>query len=300
MTFKGECPLIELRLFYIAVILIFMIGVRLVGEGFFSNSLTKQVRYRKDAAYRIISLKEDLLDRGIDPLFLKLGLKVSMRRYMAIRKIMLSAMLLLSILKACEADYRHSLLLFLIMLLALRLSSPKLQNNKGKKTFFAGITDMALKRRNDRLDEELTGIIIQMKNIIISKKTGISAVYILTRLIPFTNLSKDAFTASLRYVRQGKMAEAASAFSMRFGTKLGEAFSRVILNLDSLPPAEFLEQLTNLQKTAMEQHNTRKEKHLMNMQNLKRSLAYLEALLVMGIFIYLITADSLKILNTLN
>ncbi|WP_206457886.1 hypothetical protein [Anaerovorax sp. IOR16] len=258
----------------------------------------EHISSRRGVSYQMEKLLEEIRDKSEDLMFRQIGLKLSLRRYNAIRKLLLIVIGLLAIMYVMKGDIDFSIRLILFGIGLYYLLSSKEKFGR-RKTVFARFCDAFSKRRGCAMDEELTGIIMQMKNIILSKKNGTSADYILTKLIPFTNFSKAAFQTALYFVRQGRVSDAGEAFEERFPTSLGKSFARVMVKLDELPPEEFLKQLTIVQNNALEEHRTREEKKLVHIQHIKLMLAFCEAILIMGNFVYLVLIDTLDAMSFL-
>lgn len=290
--------IVEMKVAYcISMVTLFLVGMWCL-LGLHLKAGVETIASRRGLTYQMEKFLDELRDKSDDPMFQRIGMNLSLRKYNAIRKLILLIIITLAVCHALKGSLMIGVKLLLFGMAVYLVLSPRKTFGR-EKSLFVRFFDHFATRRAHALDEELTGIILQMKNIILSKKSGTSADYILTRLLPFSNLSKAAFQTALSYVRQGRMQEAGTGFSERFGTPLGTSFARIIVKLDELPPQEFLKQLTIVQNNALEEHSTREEKKLVHIQHMKLMLAFSEAILIMGNFVYLILIDALKSMSCL-
>ncbi|WP_312648903.1 hypothetical protein [Aminipila sp.] len=284
--------------YYTVIVIMFSAGVYLTCKGFLGDKSMMPVRYRDGPAYRVRKIKSILMDKKQDDLFASAGINMNIEKYNLIRKVVIVGLLLLGILKLMHGDIVTTRKFLVLGLFLYYLTYPK-EMVHGRKTLFYIIMTRLKKRRAEMMDEELTGIIMQMKNIIISSGEDISANYILTRLIPFTKLTRKAFISALRYIRQGENETATTSFEETFGTKLGSMFANVLVKLDELPAEEFREQLNVIQKKAESDRRTRKNKKMTKLNTIRYMFALAEAFIIAGNFMYLIVIDSMKTLELL-
>lgn len=285
-----------ITVYYIAVLTTFLTGVYLIYDAFVIEKGAMQIRYRAGPIYRFKKIKSAVMDTGQDQIFAKAGVKLTMRKYIALRKICFLAFVLFGIIAMLQNNYFGAKISILAGLSFYLMSYPN-REIRSRKTVFSKVLLRLQHKRANAMDEELTGIILQMKNIIVSNSQDMSANYIITRLLPFTKITEPVFSMSLMYIRQGEMQKASKVFEDMFGTKIGSSFSQIIIKLDELPPKEFLDQLDLVQKRAIAEHRTRKEDKKVRVNTLRRLFALIEAVLIMGNFVYLILIDTLLIMD---
>lgn len=281
--------------YYVITLILFFAGIYFICIGFSAKSTLMPVRYRDGPAYRFEKWKRDLMDQNRDEIFVSAGIHISMKKYQAVRQMFMVIILCISILKLLQGRTEDVQNLITAGVLIYYLTYPK-QMAFGRRTPFWLIMAGMKKRRADRLDEELAGIIMQMRNIILSRNQHLSANYLISSLIPFTKLTKKAFTTALRFIRQGEIQAAAENFEKIFGTNLGSSFAAVLVKLDELPAEEFREQLDVIQKKAESERRTRRNSKAARINAVRYSFAMMEAFIIAGNFMYLIVIDSIKTL----
>lgn len=285
-----------ITVYYLAVLTSFIAGVYLIYDAFVIQKGAMQIRYRAGPVYRFKKIKSAVMDTGQDQIFVKAGLKLTMRKYRALRKICFLTCILIGIAALLQNKYFGAEISISTGIIFYTISYPS-REFRGKNTIFSKVLLRLQSKRANAMDEELTGIILQMKNIIISNNQDMSANYIFARLLPFTKITEPVFSTSLMYIRQGELQKSGNVFEEMFNTKIGSSFSQIIMKLDELPPKEFLEQLDLVQKKAIAEHRTRKEDRKVRVNTLRRLFAILEAVLIMGNFVYLILIDTLLLMN---
>ncbi|MFV0516529.1 MAG: hypothetical protein ACK5MV_03970 [Aminipila sp.] len=281
----------------IAIILIFAIGVYMALTAFNFNSSPISIRYRDGPLYRYKKIKSALMDNSRDYIFESAGINLSIKKYIVIRKLCFSVCIIYSLFQLAKGDIYGTQKLLIISIAFYYITSPKETMNGRTSPLYYVLTKLR-SRRLEKMDEELAGIIMQMQNIIISND-NMSADYLMTRLLPFTNLTKQAFAMSLRFVRQGDARMATTSFSKHFGTKLGESFANIIVKLDVLPADEFKEQLRAIQKRAESERRTRRDSKNTRLNTIRYMFAMAWAFIIAGNFLYLIVVDSMKALTLL-
>ncbi len=283
---------------YAVMLIIFATGIYMTFQGFIAGRGMFPVRYRDGPLYRFRKVKTSLMDQRQDYIFSDAGINMNINKYQTIRKLILLFFLFLGVLNLIKGDVIEARKYLLWGIIIYYLSFPK-EKQHGKKTLFYYALYRLKKHRADAMDEELTGIIMQMKNIIISRQEEMSANYILTRLVPFTKLTKKAFIEALRYIRQGENEKACKNFEKTFGTKIGTMFANIIVKLDELPVNEFIEQLGSIQKKAEAERRTRKNSKKTKINTIRYTFALSEGFVIALLFMYLIAIDSMKALELL-
>ena len=262
-----------------------------LGYSFIKDQFFNQRTIRRATGFII-----DLKDTGGDDIFENVGIKLSMRRYLAIRNgifIILAMLALSSYFKAglfMLMKYSFAAVSFYVV------TYPK-EYFHGKKTPFKYILESLRKRYLDAKDAELMSVISQMKNLTLTHQgSPISAVAILTGLMRFTRLIKPIFAKTVTLLMRDKTKEACDYFEKAMGTRLGSNFATIILKLDALDPIEFIEQLEIFQLAVIENKKTKKIKRQENSSNILFVLASLLVLLITMNFIIMVTGSALIII----
>lgn len=283
-------------LYYLFLLTVFLIGVFLTSEA------TKDdggIRYKRSIGARrsINNFVSALSDKSADEVFQKIGLKLSIRKYTAFRNATTILILAFSLTKLVNWQTDSFLKVVLFAIGFYFCTYPK-DSFKGKKTPFKMCLDTIYRKKLQKKDEELSSVITQMKNIILSQQNQlVSADYILTRLLPYIVISKPVFIQTLSLVRKGRKEEAANHFAKGFGTKLGTDFSKIILKLDELDPAEFLKQLDIFQTSVQENKETNRERRGQNAKGIIYLLASVELALMVFNFMYIILMDTVELMK---
>ena len=279
--------------FYLLILLLIIEGVFLMKESFLGGrkNIVRHQMSLKRGAKRIIT---DLKDSGTDEIFVNAGIKLSVKKYMAIRNLALLLLFCMAALSLLSGDLRGGSRLVLILAAGFLLSYPK-SMVRGKKTPFKMVLDVMYKNRQDRKDEELFSVVSQMKNVILAHNaSAVSSDYLFTKLLRFTNISKPIFLKTQNLIIMGRKDEAGKFFSEAYGTKFGKDFSRIIPKLDELHPKEFLDQLILFQNNMRELYQTKKENRQNRNMLIMTALSTLELTIFMLNFMYLVFVDTLQ------
>lgn len=250
---------------------------------------------------RTTQLREQIFNKKSDPVFERAGIRLSVKRYKMFCLLIVSVMLLFSFLKVIKGDLTGCSKTLLLALLFYVLTTPREHYNFGKKIYktpFGAVLDMLYARRLDAMDTELASVISQMRNLIVSwSGQSRSAEYILSRLLPYTKLTRPVFLQTQSLIIQGQYDAAAEIFASNFRTKLAKDFSRVLPKLDRLPLEELLEQLNILMSNASVKRETRKEQKLQQSKMIIFLLASLELILIIGDFVYIVLYDCMAMMT---
>ncbi len=165
------------------------------------------------------------------------------KRYKRIRNILFALFAFLSIYKMSIA-FTNGLILLLLSVALYFLSAPKDYFGK-KETPYKKCKDLFIKKRRERLKQELIGITIQLKNLLLSAagEKSFSTTYVLNRLLPYTKSTKKYFVDLTILHSVGEKDKAISLFENAFGTKQAADFVNILLKLDELPAQDFLPQI---------------------------------------------------------
>lgn len=284
------------NIFYLCFVGLLGIGSMWIYEGF---CLPAAVRSRTllSRGKRVITT---LKDREADEIFLQAGIRLSVKKYQMICNVITAAIFVYAMVQILDNQFMTGLKIAVIAVGFSLLTKPKeFLWGKIKSPFHWALTSFT-KSYQERKDMELANLITQMRNLILSwGDMNRSTSYLLTRLIPYTSITKPILLQTHLLIMQGRREEAASFFSKRMGTKLGNEFSKILVKLDSLPQTEFLEQMNVLMANLEERRETKKEQQLQRSKMIIFLLASAEMLLIMFDFIYVILYDSILSINML-
>lgn len=234
------------------------------------------------------SLLTGIRDQSGDLIFQSAGVRLSLRRYNAIRD---AGLILISIIALAElfgGDYGSAAKTLGYGALIAFVTYPK-ERVFGRRSLFKMALDLLRKSYLESKDLELMSVITQMKNLSVSNRDKpISAVFMLKELMRFTKITKPVFGKTTTLLIRDGPKEASLYFADTFGTRLGENFATVILKLDELNPVEFTAQLELFQISIRELKKTRKNKRQENEANLMFVLASLQVLIITMNFIMMV------------
>lgn len=116
--------------------------------------------------------------------------------------------------------------------------------------------DKDLKKKQDF---ELSSIIIQLQNIALSQQDEPTTLsYMLTRVVRFSQYTKVAFIRMISFIDQAKEEEAKNAFIEEIDTPLSRDLAYVLIKLDSINPAEVVDQFKILEERVKNDNITNK------------------------------------------
>ena len=280
-------------LFYWFLLLIMMIGTFFIKESLL-GSRKNMVRHQISIRRSFKRLSTDLKDAGTDEIFMAVGVRLSMKKYLAVRNLVLLLLLCMAAVSFISGDLRKGARMTLMLTGIFIISYPKSRIME-KKTPFKMVLDVMYKNRQDRKDAELFSVISQMKNIILSHNvSAVSSDYLFTKLLQFTNISKPIFLRTQNLIIMGRKDEAGRYFAEAYGTKFGKDFSRIIPKLDELHPKEFLNQLILFQNSMREMYQTKKENRQSWNMLIMTALSTLEITIFILNFMYLVFVDTLQ------
>jgi len=244
-------------------------------------------------ARELFAKKKDRLVTGIrdhsgDLIFQNAGVKLSLKRYNAVRDTGLILGSIIAIATLAAGHYSSFAKVLGYGALITFATYPK-ECIFGRRTPFKATLDLLRKSYLESKDLELMSVITQMKNLSVSNQDKpISAVFMLKELMRFTKISKPVFGKTIALLIRDGPKEASMYFADTFGTRLGENFATVILKLDELNPVEFTSQLELFQISIRELKKTRKNKRQENEANLMFVIASLQVLIITMNFIMMV------------
>lgn len=281
-------------IYYLAVIAAGMKAFSLIYDGFIMGTV---IAYKPSIKRSINKLLQNMSDKNADEVFKRVGINLSIQKYTAYRNIVMISIIILAFLKATGGDTTITLRILIYAVGFYLITDPK-DTLKGHKTPFKYFFDSIYSGRLAKKDEELMTVISQMKNLILSHGTNsVSTDYIITRLIGFTNISKPNFIQALALIRKGEREKAFEVFSKDFGTKLGTDFGKIMVRLDYLPAAEFLDQISILQESIKGKRQTLKERKIQQKKMMVYVLASLELSIIIFNYIYIVLTDTMQIMK---
>ena len=282
-------------IYYLCIVVLVCIGYSWIYDAFV---LGEAVKYRPSVKRTTNKLMNVLSGEFNNEIFMKVGLKLSVKRYVAYRNMAAIVLFILALLKASTGDSEYCTRLLIVTLILFLLSAPK-ESRKGKPTILKKMIDVVAAKKLQIKDDELVVVIGQMKNQILSTNAeSLSTDYLLSRLMHYTKISRPNFILALGYIRKGEREKAGNVFMKDFGTKLGVDFGRILIKLDYLPATEFLEQINLLQETIQSKRETLKARK----QNSKKILAYtLAAVFISTIimnYVYIVLYATMEVLKS--
>lgn len=139
------------------------------------------------------------------------------------------------------------------------------------KTSFYSILEKKLsKKKKELLVRELSGLCIQLKNIIITERGNVSSARALQKLIRYSKVAKPYLINFMSDILKGDGVEGAKQFEDEMGFKLAGNFSYIILKMDTLPSAEFLNQLNIL----LEDFNMQRDTDILKRQETLKNFTF--------------------------
>ena len=113
------------------------------------------------------------------------------------------------------------------------------------------------------VERELYGSGITLKNLaIVYKDQPLAAEYMYEMLMDNTRVLKPVYQEMLNLYRNGRYEEAFAVFGERTGTRSGKHFAMVLSKLDSINPAELIEQMEVFQDMMSEERMTEATKEV--------------------------------------
>lgn len=265
----------------------------MIYDGFFSVGNIKQ-RVKPSKMYKnFLESFSDKPDKSNDEIFSKIGFGLSKRRYSAYRNLIALIILGWSVFKVIAGHPQSTVKILILLLIFMFLTTPKNIIIGKKKSPFKMTMDFLYKRRKSQLDNELINIIAQMRNLMLSNQTALSADYLLTRLVPYTNKSKPIFIQTHSFMQKGRKQDAAKYFGEAYDTWLGKEFAQILAKLDMLPAYEFLQQIEILQSSIDDIRETEEERKRESKKTIIFTFAAVQMILIIFDFIYIVLKDSI-------
>lgn len=191
-------------------------------------------------------------------------------------------------------------IMFLLFVFILYLASSPVENFGKRRSLYKVGKDAYRNFRREGLKQELIGITIQLKNLIVSapEKTY-STNYVLSRLIPYTKRTKSYFTDFSLLYSAGEKEEGIILFEDGFGFKQATDFITILLKIDELPANEFLPQIDVLLTSFWEENETYQEKKLERQTSLLFSLSSAEIMALILDFVVVVIMSTLMALSNI-
>ena len=269
------------NIYIVSTTLFLIIGIFLI----YDNSIRKNVLKQKGSLRRTAhEIAGGIRDKNIN------------KKYEAIRNLITLLLLLISCVTVFS-NVKKGVMLLLVSLAIYFFSQPE-DKILGRKSPYRKGKELIKKTREEALKQELFTITVQLKNLIISGDgKSLSVNYVLSRLIPYTNLSKPYFTQLLMLNMKGMGTEAQSIFSDNFGFKAASDFAYILLKLDELPASEFLIQIDAVLTELKEERNTYFAKKQVMTENLLFTLASIEIVALLINYMVLVLVNTIGMMQ---
>lgn len=192
-------------------------------------------------------------DKYICDLLKKSGFSISLSTYYRIYqkiKIFFTIFLFIYIIRVLFTGTLYfTELIVILLVLSISLGGLKIGKYYTPVGLIFKYIDKSLKHK---VDKELYSIIIQLQNISESQTTyTFNLTYILTRIIRFASLTKNAFIRMISYIDVNEIEEAKRVFEYeQLNTNLAENFINTIIQFDYIKPDEMKIQLKVLEDKA--------------------------------------------------
>lgn len=272
-----------------------------IGVLFFIDIIPRRnknkIRFKKNIRKNVKSFFSDIKNTDQDLIFRNVGIKLSIKKYAAIRNLMMIIMTMTVCLSFIGGDLKEAKNLILLTIALYFVSVPR-DAFMGRKTPFKWTLEMMRSEYLNKKDDELIAVITQLKNLATLKsEQDYSADYIIQNLMRFTVIIKPILARTLSLMRLERKKEACDYFKNELGTKLGDDFSIVLLKLDDLDTSDFLNQLELFLETVKEKRATRQSNKQQNLSYLVFLLASISVFCVFANFMYITFVDLTKALS---
>ena len=284
------------QIYYMGVILLAYFAFNLIWDSLFSKNIIKQKITLRGLYSDFIN---SFSDKNYDQDLVKAGIKLSIKKYIAYRNLLLLLMLVIAICnlyqKRNDITFKWLVACYILMF----LSTPKQEIIKGKRSPFKVTVDWIYRKRQQALDNELISVISQMRGMIVSNGKNISGDYLFTRILPYTKISKPIFTQVHSFLMLSRKEKAAEYFVESYGTKLSSRFASIILKIDKVESKELLKEMEIIQKSITEEKKTLSERKRQTKMSIIFTVACVQVALLIMNLIYIIQMDAVSILKTL-
>lgn len=246
------------------------------------------MRFKKNRYKEVVDyLKVQLDEKEIDKHFTESGLNITTLKYQLVRHLIFIIWLMLLIYIRITTNYLSFNRLFLAAILYV-VTTP-VETILSKKSPFIIILDELAKEYKKKKDSEVYRAISQLKNLAIAQqKHPVGADFIIEQLSKFANLTRPAYIKVLSLWRLGKNEEAIQSFGDEIDTRLGREFGNILLKLDELNPAEFIEQLEIYQGNIKNERSTERQKRNELISNIIYTPAVISSLVILLNFVVVV------------
>lgn len=245
------------KIYLLVVCMAMLYGLSLTS----SLKLKSWQRYKRDPGRQIKKLYQILTTAAqYDEIFERAGIRLSMSKYLLLRKMVVGLLFLLELLIGVRSVPR-SVLLLCILGGFWWLSKPLEYTKSGKPTYFKRLLLLLGRKYDEKKNEELMKLATQLKNLIVSQADNPwAAEHVVEALLQSAEITKPAFVQALVLMRLSRLSEAAKKFRESINTQLGDEFSFILAKLEALEPADFLQQIQYFQQAMREGKRTRQQK----------------------------------------
>ncbi|GKX28710.1 hypothetical protein SH1V18_11900 [Vallitalea longa] len=242
---------LNMTILYYCIIIILLYASWLIFRGIKKHKYKYTFRKPKANYLKYKNTKDEINDA-----FNSAGANITIDKYNNIRLIIL---IVAVVIMSVSYDTKKLPFILVILLTCYIILTPVKKFGK-KDSPFMIIIKMISKMQNKKKDIEIYRLLIQIKNIAITRQVKpYSADYTINQLIKFSKLTKNALINFLILYDVGKEDEAYKKFTKEINTKMGNDFAMILLKLDKLNPLELVEQINIIKDKNREEHIT--EKH---------------------------------------
>jgi hypothetical protein len=282
------------RAYLLAVTLLTVLGGYLVSGGFSAGKAP--LRFRASPSRTLRNLPLMLRDKSTDEIFRDAGVNLSVAKYQGVRNLLIVAVMLFLAANAVLGEpVLRQVLLFIVLYAATKPDEYFTAGKRKIKTPFKTVLDAMRKTHFERLDNELSKAVVQLKNMIATNPEKLYATdYVLEQLMKYTRLTRPTFARTIMLYRKGEKEAAAELFTGEIKTKLGRDFGMIVLKLENLPPKDFMTQIEAFQVSMREERQTRE---LQKGESTSRRIFLLASITVMVIifdYMYILFAHLMK------
>jgi hypothetical protein len=239
------------------------------------------------------TLVYSLGDKTSDEIFKDAGIALSSAKYSGIRN---AAVIVIMLFLAVGAGFGQDVLRGTLLLIILYAGSAPKEHftlfGKKRRTPFRLVLDGMRKLHFERADDELAKTITQFKNLVATADDGrlYAPDFVLESLMRHTSLTRPTFVRAVMHCRKGDIEGASECFGNEIKTRLGSDFGMMVLKLDSLPPKDFMVQITALQTGVREERRTKEAKKSESTARKLFALASVTITAIMFDYMYLLFA----------
>ena len=190
-------------------------------------------------------------------LFTSMRMPIKVSQYNLIRVLITLVLVFYGMLKFYQTKSMMDMTIAYVLALVFYIFSAPKEKVLGVNSPFIIAARYFKVQQQKEYDKELYKAIGQLKSICITNQDNPkSGDAIMEELIRYTNLTRPIFAQTLSLIRLQQYETARTFFTTSIGTKLSRDFIHVLLELDSIDPKEFIQQLKVFQDAEREKRLT--------------------------------------------